>query len=163
MRTKELNEIFDIEYGNQFDLNKMQKREEYGDDVVNFVSRRGSNLGVSSPVEIVSDEDPYPKGLITVALGGAILSSFVQPRRFYTAQNIKVLSPKNEMSFVEKVYYCLCIQANEFRYSTYGREANKTLHKLDVPAEVPNWVASGDLADEVKDEMSSSIENVFTS
>ena len=41
-----------------------------------------------------------------------------------------------------KLYYCLCIEANRFRYSTYGREANRTLHTIQVPAlnHVPSWV-----------------------
>lgn len=162
MNTVELQELFDIEYGNQLNLNQMDKSAEYGDEVVNFVSRRGSNLGVSDKVQTIPDEEPYSKGLITVALGGAILSSFVQSRPFYTAQNIKVLSPIEQMDFVEKVYYCLCIESNQFRYSTYGREANKTLHKLQVPAEVPEWVSS-EIADDVKSDMSSSIETVFSS
>lgn len=162
MKTKELHEIFDIEYGNQFDLNKMKKRDQYDEDVVNFVSRRGTNLGVSDKVEVVPDEEPYDKGLITVALGGAILSSFVQSRRFYTAQNVKVLEPIGQMDFGEKVYYCLCIQANDFRYSTYGREANKTLHQLRVPAEPPEWVTSGKVSEKVKNRMRSDIEDVFS-
>jgi hypothetical protein len=46
------------------------------------------------------------------------------------------------MSLDIKLYYCLCIEANRFRYSTFGREANRTLRTLLVPdlASVPAWV-----------------------
>ena len=61
---------------------------------------------------------------------------------FYTAQNIDVLEPLTEMSLEVKLYYCLCIEANRFRYSTFGREANRTLRKLAIPTRdsVPQWV-----------------------
>jgi len=90
-----------------------------------------------------NDVDPFNSGRITVALGGAALSSFVQPRPFYTAQNIDVLEPLMPMSLDIKMYYCLCIEANRFRYSTYGREANRTLKNLPVPApeKIPAWVS----------------------
>ena len=85
---------------------------------------------------------PYAEGLITVALGGSTLSSFVQSNPFYTAQNIDVLTPLAAMSLDVKLYYCLCIEANRFRYSTFGREANRTLKYLRVPApeHTPTWV-----------------------
>jgi hypothetical protein len=47
------------------------------------------------------------------------------------------------MSLDTKLYYCLCIEANRFRYSTYGREANRTLKTIQVPVlhHVPSWVS----------------------
>ena len=49
------------------------------------------------------------------------------------------------MSLDVKLYYCLCIEANSFKYSTYGREANRTLKYLLVPTldSVPVWVHGG--------------------
>ena len=135
-----LNKIFNVEYGNQLDFNKMIELKEWNDDAVNFVSRTSNNLGVTSIVKRLPDIIPYQSGLITIALGGAILSSYVQPRRFYTAQNIMVLKPINDMSFNEKIYYCLCIQKNAFKYSTFGREANRTLKNIELPSNVPKWV-----------------------
>ena len=101
-------------------------------------------------VEKVPGVEPLAAGLITVALGGAALSSFVQPHPFYTAQNIDVLKPRMKMSLDTKLYYCLCIEANRFRYSTYGREANRTLKNLMVPKidGVPDWI-QGAAADAV--------------
>jgi hypothetical protein len=44
------------------------------------------------------------------------------------------------MSLEAKQYYCLCIEANRFRYSTYGREANRSLQTLLVPKVAPAWI-----------------------
>lgn len=130
--------MFKVEYGNQFDFNKMKLSLKYPEGV-NFVSRTGKNLGVIARVEKINQIKPYPRGLITVALGGSILSSFLQKDDFYTAQNISVLTPKKIMTDTEKIYYCICISKNKFRYSTFGREANKTLKNIELPNLVPNW------------------------
>lgn len=144
---KMLNEIFTVTYGNKLDLNKMTSLS-LADGGVSFVGRSSQNHGVSGTVERLPDMDPYPSGLITVALGGTkLLSSFIQERPFYTAQNVAVLAPKFEMSFAEKLYICLCIRHNRFRYSAFGREANRSLRTLPVPepSEFPKWVASVDV------------------
>lgn len=138
---EELNRLFDIEHGNKFDLNKMEIAEP-NETAIAFVGRSGEDNGIVAFVKPMNGVKPFDDGLITVALGGAALSSFVQPRKFYTAQNIDVLKPKTKMSLEEKFYYCLCIEANRFRYSTYGREANRTLKNIMVPKLefVPSWV-----------------------
>lgn len=140
-RLASLNEVFQVVHGNKFDLNKMRPPTPSIDPVA-FVGRSGERNGITTFVAPVKGVRPYPAGLITVALGGAALSSFVQPRPFYTAQNIDVLIPRSEMDLDEKLYYCLCIEANKFRYSTFGREANRTLSSLLVPerTSVPRWV-----------------------
>lgn len=130
-----LNKIFDIRYGNQFDLYKLEADE---DSDINFVSRSSQNLGVICKVSTYNDTEPFSAGLITVTLGGTyLLSSFIQQDKFYTAQNIKVLTPKRDMSYNEKLYYCKAIEANRFRYTSHGREANITLDTLPIPEDVP--------------------------
>ncbi len=139
MELVKLNEIFDIKYGNQLDLNKMVIDLDNG---INFVSRSKDNLGVDTKIQKI-EKEPFPKGLITVTLGGSyLLSSFVQPFPFYTAQNIKVLSPKKDMTDLQKKFYCYVIESNRFRYTSHGREANKTLDTLLVPSlkSIPCWV-----------------------
>lgn len=131
-----LNKIFDIQYGNQLDLYKLDSNEE---SEINFVSRTSQNLGVVAKVTRLDDIEPFPVGLITVTLGGSyLLSSFIQEEPFYTAQNVKVLTPKYEMSYNEKLFYCKAIEMNRFRYTSHGREANETLDFLMVPAKVPS-------------------------
>lgn len=119
------------------------KKSEGG---INFVGRSSQNMGVSAVVE-PTNISPFPAGAITVSLGGTkLLSSFVQLEPFYTAQNVAVLKAKEEMTFAQKLYVCLCIRHNRFRYSAFGREANRTLRTLLVPAPeaFPDWVSQID-------------------
>lgn len=156
----ELESIFEVEHGNKFDLNKMQRCAT--DDAVAFVGRSGEKGGIVALVAPAATRQPYPAGLITVALGGAALASFVQPRPFYTAQNIDVLVPRQEMSLDVKLYYCLCIEANRFRYSTFGREANRTLKRLLVPRldAVPPWVPGS--VQRAVEQLQSDLSNMMT-
>lgn len=134
-----LSSLFAIEYGNQLDKNKLVETP----DGVNFVSRSSSNLGIDGKVALIDGKDPYEAGAITATLGGTyLLSAYVQPAPFYTAQNIKVLRPLIEMNFNEKVFYCTAIACNRFRYTSHGREANKTFDSILVPRykDLPSWV-----------------------
>lgn len=136
MKMVKLNELFDISYGTKFDWNKMTE-EQNG---IAFVSRTSKNNGVVGYVERFNDQDPYPSGTITVSLGGSyVLSSFVQVSEFYTGQNVAVLIPKSSMNIEKKLFYCYCIEKNRYKYSAFGREANKTLKELLVPSldEIP--------------------------
>lgn len=47
------------------------------------------------------------------------------------------------MSDAVKLYYCMCLRRNKFRYS-YGRQANETLKDLQIPTldEIPDYVTS---------------------
>lgn len=130
---KRLNEIFDIQYGNQFDFSKMETCDlKQG---INFISRSSQNNGVMAKVKKYKNIKPFESGLITVTLGGSyLLTSFVQPEPFYTAQNIKVLKPRIKMSLQEKLYYCCIIEHNRFRYTSHAREANSTFDNILVPA-----------------------------
>jgi hypothetical protein len=139
-----LNELFHAEYGHQLDLNKMDLVPEDDPQAIAFVGRTRSNNGVVGYVRELIDIAPGRRGAITVALGGSVLSAFLQPRPFYTAQNVAVLVPRQELNENELLFYCYCIRANRFRYSTYGREANRTYREIEVPSpdRIPDWVYS---------------------
>jgi hypothetical protein len=145
MKLVPLNDIFDIIYGHQLNANSLDEDP----NGINFVTRSRKRLGISGKVARLKSIEPHMAGAITVTLGGSyLLSSFVQPEEFYTAQNVKVLRPKVEMDFRTKIYYCACITHNRFRYSSHGREANRSLNMLSVPslADVPDWVANANPA-----------------
>lgn len=150
MKLAPLSRIFNVKHGNKLDLNKMSQ-VPFSERAIAFVGRTGERNGLVAFVERLNTVTPYESGLITVALGGSALSSFVQPRPFYTAQNVDVLIPPDNMSLETKLYYCLCIEANRYRYSTFGREANITPNGLLVPAPecVPAWT-SGAVEDAVQ-------------
>jgi len=141
----ELQEIFDVSYGNKFDLNKMNRKESS----IHFVGRSAKNNGVTAKVAKLTDIKPYKSGMITVALGGSVLATFLQTKPFYTGQNIAVLSPKaGSLTEIQKLYYCKAIHSNAYRFSTCGREANRTLRNLQVPSieELPSWINEVDLS-----------------
>ena len=140
---KRLDSLFAIEDGNKLDMNKMTaSTPERGVAFVGRIGGLNGRSGVSGFVEPIPDITPYPAGLLTVALGGSLLSTYVQQRPFYTAQNVAVLTPLSDMTTVERLYYAMCIRANAFRYSTFGREANRTLPTIEVPGQVPSWATA---------------------
>lgn len=131
-----VDDLFVLKNGNSFELIDMQvdKNSE-----INFVSRTSSNNGVVELVEKVDGIEPYPAGTISVALSGnGVCSAFVQTKPYYTAYHVMVLYPKQKMSLTEKLFYCMCIKANAYRYA-WGRQANKTLKNIDLPDQVPGW------------------------
>lgn len=130
-----INTIFHIEYGNQFDLSKMECSTS--SDAIDFISRNSNNNGLVAKVAKFNDIEPYQPGVITVTMGGSyLLASFVQLHPFYTAQNIKVLTPLEPMSIEMKLMYCAAIQKNRFRYHSHAREANSTFNNLMVPSRI---------------------------
>jgi Type I restriction modification DNA specificity domain len=144
MNLTKLSEIFDVSYGTKLDMNKMSESQE---SKIAFVSRSSRNNGIVAYVDPYQDVDPLQPGLITVTLGGTyVLSSFLQDMPFYTAQNVAVLSSKFDLSKEERLYYCLCISQNRFRYSAFGREANRTLKDIKVPLvkSIPDWITGID-------------------
>lgn len=130
-----INTIFNIEYGNQFDLSKMECSTS--SDAIDFISRNSNNNGLVAKVAKFNDIEPYQPGVITVTMGGSyLLASFVQQHPFYTAQNIKVLTPLEPMSIEMKLMYCAAIQKNRLRYHSHAREANSTFNNLMVPSRI---------------------------
>lgn len=137
-----LDNLFEVTYGTKLDLKQMRQTTVEDIEGICFVSRSSQNLGVSAYVKPYEDIAPLKPGLISVALGGSVLSAFVRDRPFYTAQNVAVLAPKQPLTFTEKLFYCLCLERNRFRYSTFGREANRTLGKIQVPRRIPDSMES---------------------
>lgn len=127
--------------GNGFELLNMNLSSNSN---INFVSRTSQNNGVVAKVNKYNEIEPFPAGLITVALGGSVLSTFVQSKPFYTAFHIMVLKPKKNMSFKEKFFYAMCIKKNAYRYS-FGRQANKTLKDIELPDNIPSWIDKIDI------------------
>lgn len=130
-------ELFDIEYGNSLELCSLEKDNQG----INFISRTSKNNGISSKVKKIDSIEPFPAGLITVAVSANVLETFLQNSEFYTGYHIMVLKPKIHLTLEQKLYYCLCIRSNKYKYS-YGRQANTTLKDLIIPDinSIPFWV-----------------------
>ena len=129
-----VSKLFDVFYGTDMELNHLEQVK----NGINFVSRTSKNNGVSAIVKKV-DVEPLEDGLITVAGSGSVLSSFVQIKPFYSGRDLFCLRSRKKMDLQTKLFYCLCLKTNDYRYS-YGRQANKTLRDIDLPDKLPKWV-----------------------
>jgi hypothetical protein len=140
--TQRLDQIFDLRYGHSLELNVLE--QVMPPDGVNFVSRAMGSNGVTA--RVVVDIEPAKPGEMSVALGGnGVLSTFVQPEPFVCGRDVMILTAKDPSMMVsEKLWWARCIWENRYRFS-YGRQANRTLGSLLVPAEVPGWVYSTEL------------------
>lgn len=140
-----LSELFDIKYGVNLELNKLNQVE----DGTNYVSRTRNNNGVSAIVENIAGIVPNPAGTISVALGSStVLFSFLQEKPYYSGRDIGYLKSKGIVTKNELLFYCMSIKENRFRYN-YGRQANKTLKDILVLSldEIPDWVNNCNIPD----------------
>lgn len=140
-----LNEIFEVSYGHSLELNRLIQisREDGG---IPFISRKSGDNGISAYVEYIEGITPADAGLLTCALSGnGVLSTFIQETPFYSGYHIAHLKPRTKMSKSVLLFYCYCLSVNRYRYN-YGRQANKTLTSLLLPAleEIPEFVKNVD-------------------
>jgi hypothetical protein len=144
--TVPVSDLFDVRYGHSLELNRLKRSSSV--DGVAFVSRKMGDNGISAFVQTIPDVDPAPAGDISCALGGnGVLTTHLQEQPFYVGRDVAILRPKIELSKAQILFYCLCIKSNRFRYS-YGRQANKTLRSILIPAlrDLPTWVNDIDVA-----------------
>jgi len=138
MKLVKINDLFEVKNGNGFELINMEEVQNNEINSCNFISRTEKNNGISARVEI-KEIEPFPSNTITVAVGGSVLSTFVQTEPYYTGFHIQILYPKKPYSEIEMQFYAYCIRKNKYRYN-YGRQANKTLKDILIPEEIPtDW------------------------
>lgn len=137
MKLCKVSDLFEVKYGVNLELNAMILTA----NGINFVARTAKNNGVSARVKRLPYVEPNPAGTISVAGGGSVMESFLQTEPYYSGRDLFCLKPKVQMSDAVKLFYCLCLRMNKFRYS-YGRQANETLPDLLIPTleEVPGFV-----------------------
>ncbi len=124
-------DIFNVEYGVNLELNACILADRDDLDSVNFVSRTADNNGVSARVKLIEGILPQKAGLISVAGGGSVLSTFYQEEPFYSGRDLYVLDTKESLSKEVKLFLVTVIEKNKYKYN-YGRQANKTLSSLKL-------------------------------
>lgn len=136
-----LDSLFDIHKGHQLALNRVQRANTVRDAIA-YVARSHRNNGITAWVRPIEGLEPAPAGNISVCLRSRnhSMAAFVQPRPFYTTYHVAILTPKNPMTIQEKLWWCMCIRANRFRFH-FGRQANRTVGSLLLPDEMPEWAA----------------------
>ncbi|OHA57512.1 MAG: hypothetical protein A2114_00090 [Candidatus Vogelbacteria bacterium GWA1_51_14] len=136
MKLTKLSNLFEIKYGVNLELINLEETQAISDESVCFVSRTESNNGVSAFVKKQDGVMPIPGNTLTVAVGGSVLSTFLQPYNYYSGRDLYFLTPKKDMTERELIYYSICLKRNKYKYN-YGRQANKTLKDILVPEDVP--------------------------
>ena len=132
-------DLFDVQYGVNLELLTCETTTAQDNEGINFVARTSNNNGVVAKVKRIDGINPQPAGTLSCAGGGSVLETFVQTEPYYSGRDLYMLTPKMEMTLAEKLYYCMCIKTNAYKYS-YGRQANKTLRELELPDTIPRWV-----------------------
>lgn len=140
MKLVTLSTLFSVTYGVNLELNKMTVNE----NGIPFVGRSDRNNGVTARVTFIPGVTPNPAGTLSVAGGGSVLATFLQVEPYYSGRDLFYLTALSPMTDDQKLYYCACIRSNRYRYS-YGRQANKTLKELLIPAldDMPDWINGG--------------------
>jgi len=132
-------DLFDLKYDVNLELLTCETTTVDDKDGVNFVSRTSGNNGVVAVVKKIEGITPQPIGTLSCASGGSVLETFVQTKPYYSGRDLYVLTPKKVMTLQEKLFYCMCIRTNAYKYN-YGRQANKTLKDIELPDNIPEWV-----------------------
>ena len=104
----------------------------------NFIGLAGMDLTLNDIVKMINEIKPYKKGYLTLALGGEYLGScFIQPRDFYTSQNVNVLIPNKEISYNAKLFISIIIfkEARTY-YKAFVDELNRHI-KTDFSILLP--------------------------
>ena len=136
MKTVKLSELFDIETGGNMLLQDEAKGE------IPVVALGFKNNGIVEYIKENPKHKKYSSGCITVAGWAGGLKAFVQDKNFYVKGRVKILTPKINLTFNEKMYYCLCLNANAYKFA-YGRKASSDrLSEILLPnkSEIPDWV-----------------------
>lgn len=126
--------LFDIDMGTKLDKTKMSDINP----TINFVGRANANNGITTCVDRIENLEPYSAGTLTVSLGGEYLGScFVQPKEYYTSQNVIVLIPKWEMPFEVKQFIATMIfRESRTYYKAFIDELNRHI-KTDFSFYLP--------------------------
>ena len=126
--------MFGIDMGTKMDKAKMKELHPS----VNFVGRANANNGITMCVDKIDDIEPYPSGYMTLSLGGEYLGScFIQPKSFYTSQNVIVLIPNDNMTDnVKRFIATMIFKESRSKYKAFVDELNRHI-KTDFSILLP--------------------------
>lgn len=140
-----ISDLFDVKYGVNLELSNCEIVDCTDENGVNFVARTAMNNGVVAKVAKIEGIEPQEAGTLSCAAGGSVMSTFLQTKPYYSGRDLFVLTPKKDMSIQEKLYWCMVIKSNAYRFN-YGRQANKSLRDIEIPESIPKWVEEYNIA-----------------
>ncbi len=126
--------LFEIDSGSKLDKAKMTSNNPS----VLFIGRSSNNNGITTIVDKIKGIEPYTAGNLTLSLGGEYLGScFVQEDYFYTSQNVVVLKPRKQISFLAKKFIAtLIFKETQLKYKAFIDELNRHI-KTDFSFYLP--------------------------
>lgn len=146
MKLIHVEDLFEVNYGVNLDLNKLEETTIDDKEGIRYVARSEKNNGVTAYVKKINEISPNPPMTISVAGGGTVMSSFLQEEEYYSGRDLFYLKPKIPMTTQILLYYCVALHKNKFKFS-YGRQANRTLKHLLIPdiSEIPEEIKNYDV------------------
>ena len=139
-----ISDLFEVKYGVNLELSNCEIVDDTNQNGINFVARTSMNNGVVAKVAKIEGVKPQEAGTLSCAAGGSVLSTFLQTEPYYSGRDLFVLTPKRYMSIQEKLYWCMVIKSNAYRFN-YGRQADRTLRELSLPDSLPEWIDQVDI------------------
>ena len=125
--------MFGIDMGTKMDKAKMKEVHP----TINFVGRANANNGITTCVDRIDDIEPYPSGYMTLSLGGDVGSCFIQPKPFYTSQNVIVLIPNDNMTDnIKRFIATMIFRESRSKYKAFVDELNRHI-KTDFSVPLP--------------------------
>ena len=127
-------DMFGIDMGTKMDKAKMKEVHP----TINFIGRANANNGITTCVDRIDDIEPYPSGYMTLSLGGEYLGScFIQPKPFYTSQNVIVLIPNDNMTDnIKRFIATMIFRESRSKYKAFVDELNRHI-KTDFSVPLP--------------------------
>ena len=127
--------LFDIDMGTKLDKSKMKETNP----TINFIGRANANNGITTVVDEIEGVVPYKAGYMTLSLGGEYLGScFIQPKPFYTSQNVIVLIPNEKMTDnIKRFIATMIFKESRLHYKAFVDELNKHI-KTDFEIYLPS-------------------------
>lgn len=159
--------LFIIDMGTKLDKAKMT----VANPSVNFVGRANTNNGITLSVDKICDLNPYQAGNMTLSLGGEYLGScFIQPKEFYTSQNVVVLIPQWDMpNEVKNFISTMIFKESRTHYKAFVDELNrhiKTDFSFYLPVDSnnePDWEYMGSYMKNIMDNCESKLNSLSLS
>lgn len=161
MKLIHVEDLFEVNYGVNLDLNKLEETTIDDKEGIRYVARSEKNNGVTAYVKKINEIEPNPPMTISVAGGGTVMSSFLQEEEYYSGRDLFYLKPKVPMTTQILLYYCVALHKNKFKFS-YGRQANRTLKHLLIPdiSEIPEEIKKYDVQNKGVQELERLIKQV---
>ena len=148
MKTVQIQDLFEVKGGSNITVSQLTELP-----FTNSIPVVGASGVLEKTVVGYINKDKvstkvFPQNTIYVSTNGALCcTAFLAPCEFTGNIDMVALIEKQPLTIKQKLYYCLCINANKYRFS-YGRKpkgARFSTLEIPAPEEIPAWVETVEL------------------